>query len=1266
MGDTPATSTSALAPYVPRLIRNWSLHPGERTRAVESTLVSVDISGFTALSELLAARGREGAEELVMTISTVFSELIEVAERHGGDVLKFRGDALLLLFVGDRHPARACGAASDMQRTIERVGGAVSSVGPFTLRMSAGVHSGTCHLFVTESPHRELIVGGPVATRVFELEDLASATEIVVSAETAAEVDRSWLVDKREDAWLLRLLEPGASPIPPPPDVEGSDLKSYIPIPLRTHLAVASGEAEHRHVTVAFLKVPGTDALLAAEGEGALLERLDRVAAEVARACSRYGITWLESDIDVGAVKLYLTGGAPATTGDDEEGMLRALRDIIAACPEFELRAGVNRGSVFTGDIGAPARRTYAVMGDPVNLAARLTARAPGGSIMATADVLDRAGTIYHTETKALLLKGKEQAVIAHIVGDPIGPRPKDPPDLTPIVGRNAELALLSAAIDGARMRQLQLVELSGEPGLGKSRLVQELRTLALGFQQLEIEGEHYGVSEPYGALRGTLRQLGGITGDRSRDDAGAQLAPFVAGMMPDLAPWLPLLAIPFDASVASTPESDALDPAAARDKLYETVATFLERILMMPTLLVVENGHWLDDASRFLLIHLAAKTAMRPWLICVTTRPGAATVITPGGPGSRVDLEPLGAEASEELASAVADRFALSVGAVATLTERAGGNPLFVRELVFAAQHGEALASLPETVESLLTARIDTLEPADRMLLRYASVVGPRFPLDLLGEILHDEIPDAGHPERWAYLGEFVVPAENEEFSFRHDLVRATAYAGLSFRRRRDIHSRVGLALEQRLGARADEEAALLSLHFHEAGQFERSWRYAVLAGNRAAAGYANVVASELYGRALEAAGHLERIPEDELATVEEALGDVYDRFGGFEPGLEAYQRALELADDPIGRARLLRKIGSAYEQLGRYDDSSEALAAGLHEIEPLDGAEEAVSTRAALEYALAGVSYRQTRYEDAIAHADRAIGLAESSGDLGAVARASYIAGTAYDDLGREGGRQYLERAIEIYEPRGDDRGLSAALNNLGIHHYTRGRWDESVALYRRSREADERAGDPLNAAVHANNEAEVLSDQGYLDLAEPLFREMVRICSAAAFPIGVALGTSNLGRVAARAGRFVEAHAHYDEATATFEEIEARRYVTETRARVAECLVFEGRYAEAIAEASTLREAAQASPFGGLEALILRQLGLALCQARKPGEARPHFVEALRIARDLQAEFEVALTLRAMADVRFDDTGEFRAASEAILARLGIVSVPAVPLP
>ena len=196
---------------------------------------------------------------------------------------------------------------------------------------------------------------------------------------------------------------------------------------------------------------------------------------------------------------------------------------------------------------------------------------------------------------------------------------------------------------------------------------------------------------------------------------------------MPDLAPWLPLIAVPFDAEVAATPEADALDPGASLDRLHLTLETVLERILMMPTLLVVEDMHWLDDASTFLLRHLVSKPAMRPWLICVTTRPGGPPLVAGTTPGTRHELESLATADATALIQAVASEWGLSDALIAGLAERAGGNPLFVRELAFAAQASGGLTELPESVESLLTARIDTLDPADRMLLRYAAVVGPR-----------------------------------------------------------------------------------------------------------------------------------------------------------------------------------------------------------------------------------------------------------------------------------------------------------------------------------------------------------------------------------------------------------------------------------------------------------------------------------------------------------------------------------------------------------
>jgi tetratricopeptide (TPR) repeat protein len=683
-----------------------------------------------------------------------------------------------------------------------------------------------------------------------------------------------------------------------------------------------------------------------------------------------------------------------------------------------------------------------------------------------------------------------------------------------------------------------------------------------------------------------------------------------------------------------------------------------------MPTLVVVEDAHWLDDSSRGLLQEVAGSPMPRPWLVLVTSRPSGEPIVSPGVPGQRIELAPLHAGAAEQLALAAAEEHPLSADAMQALAERAGGNPLFLRELVAAARDGPA-GDLPESVETLLTTRIDTLAPADRMLLRYAAVVGPSFGLELVGEILADELPGGEDPARWQALSEFVLPAGDDELSFRHDLVRQTAYAGLSFRRRREIHGRVGVAMERRAGERAEEEAAILSLHFLEAGDGERAWRYAVAAADRAAAGFANVVAAELYGRAL-AAHELRPVDAAERARVLEALGDVRERFGAYEPAREAYEQAREAHEAPLDHARLLARIAHCLDRQGRYDQALEAFggARALVSVASESGAE--LETLAEIEIGLASVSYRRAIYADAIGHAMAAADLAERASLPATLAHALLVSGVANTDLGRPEAVPLFEHSIAISEEHGLHRLRGSALNNLGIHHYTEGRWDDAVACYRASREAKLRAGDPLGAAVQENNVAEVLSDQGRLEEAEPLFRNMVRVCRAARFPIGASLGTSNLGRLAARDGRFAEAHELFDDSAAGFAAIDAGRYVNETHARRAECLVLEGRFAEALEVASALVEAARETPFGGLEALVERTIGLALHQARRPEEGRPHLLESLRIARDLEAVYERALTLRALADTKAPDAEAHRAESEALLARLGVVALAKVPLP
>jgi len=1230
-------------PYVSRLAAEWDANaPGERAREIDASLLGLDISGFTALSERLQEKGKLGAEELITLISRCYSGLIDIAARYGGDVLKFRGDALLMVFEGGGHEARAACAALAMQRLIAEGGAAgESSVGPVELSMCAGVVSGPCHFFLVGRHHRELLVCGPSASLTLELEDAAERGEVLASARTAEALE-GFVAGERDGAYLLRADagDPELPPLPDEHDPATDALAELVPPPLRVLIEQNAVEAEHRRVTAAFVKYSGTDELVARldEATAALSDLADAVSAET----EERRVTWLESDIDANGGKLYLVAGAPASEGDEEDRMLRTLRAVVDAHVGPPISVGVNRGPVLAGPIGSERRNTYAVMGDTVNLAARLCARAEKGEILATGDVLQRSRTRFETTSRQFLMKGKAKPVTGYSVGPVAAEGVEQASALLPLVGREAEVGALQEALNAARMRQSRAIELVGEPGVGKTRLVEELVTSAVGFQVLRTRCEPYAASTPFAPLRTLLRPLVGILPEDPPEAAGAKLAAFATGVMPDLAVWLPLLALPFDAEVPSTPEVDEIDPAFRRDRLHEVLDQFLMRLLLMPTALVVEDTHWLDDASQLVLAKLA-QPGPRPWLVVATRRPSG----TPLGEAATVlELEPLTVDDARALALAAAGDTPLSEAELAALTERAAGNALFIRELAVAPTGDGAL---PETVESLLTNRIDTLHPADRLLLRHASVIGPSFDLDLLTETLTDESAD---PEQWERLADFVDWEGTSQLRFRHDLVRAAAYDGLSFAKRREIHTRVGEALERRL-ADGTSQAGVLSLHFLEAAEWEKAWRYAVLAGDDARSKHANVDAATFYERALIAAVSLEP-PREDVARVCEALGDVRELVAMFDEADGAYVQALEHGSSA---ARVLRKRGVVAERQGRYPDALALYDAGAAEAD----AQESV----ALQLGRAIVLYRQGEIDASSRTAEEAATAAMALDDREGLANAYWIRALAEGDRGGPAG-EFLGLALPIFEELGLLQMQVKVLQNTAVRAFYDSEWEKAVEYYERTEAMARRAGDVLGMGIAALNRGELRLHQGHRDEAHERLEVALRTFRAARYPIGEALALVYLGHLAAEQGRFEDAATLLDTALEELAAVGSKSLLIEADSRRAQAYVLEGRHEEAAALAQDCLEREQETgEAGGRTALLERLLAVAAVQARRREDAPAHFAESLRLGREFGAHYEVGRTLQAKALTGFASDEELEEA-EAIMARLGVVSLPDVPLP
>src|SRR6516164_8649023 len=232
------------ASYLPRLSAEWELDaPGALWREIDASCCFVDISGFTALSERLARRGRVGAEELTEVLNHVFSRMLGSAYSKGGALLKFGGDALLLAFTGDDHATMAAESAVAMRAALREARTLPTSVGRVNLRMSVGVHTGVFHLFRVGGSHRELLITGPAATATTRMEQSAGASQIVVSGATAARLPPNAVGATKGEGRLLRwrnVTEGGPGPVPARP-VPGQDVESSVPVALRIRLAHGAG-----------------------------------------------------------------------------------------------------------------------------------------------------------------------------------------------------------------------------------------------------------------------------------------------------------------------------------------------------------------------------------------------------------------------------------------------------------------------------------------------------------------------------------------------------------------------------------------------------------------------------------------------------------------------------------------------------------------------------------------------------------------------------------------------------------------------------------------------------------------------------------------------------------------------------------------------------------------------------------------------------------------------------------------------------------------
>lgn len=1204
----PSGPSAGLAPYVSRTAVDWpDGRPGHQR--LEGSLVSADLSGFTALTEGLADLGREGAEELTALINQRFAQMIDQVDRRGGDVIAFGGDALLCLFRDDGHGPRSVAAALEMRAAMDEPV-VLSGGGTVELGISVGIHVGEHDLLLVDAgKHLALFAVGPGATATVEAEAAAGRNEILVSGSSDLRGLDDVEGEPRGAHFLVRGLRTWpARTEPSAPSWDDDRLAAYLPPSQIERLEGGAGQdGEHRVASMLFVQFSGTDDLLAREGPAACHAAVERIAEAVAEVADLEGVHWLGADVYPDGGKFLLSAGVPRGSDDDETAALLAAHALSTRSLPLPLRIGVNRGAVFAGDLGGRSRRAYTVMGDDVNLAARLMSRAEPGQVVAHASVLARATHVFeHERLEAFLVKGKTAAIEASILGAPTGERRQPRRRAPAFVGRGEQVATLRASIALVQRGVGNVVTVTGEPGSGKTRLLDRMVAGIEGeFALLRGRGDPHRSSVPYRLVRDPLRTAVGILPTASPVDGGSHLLRVLERQRPDLLPMAPLLSAALDVSVPETVESRRVQLEFAGGLIHDLVLDLLRTVLVGPTVWVLDDVEHADAASTQLIDHLLRATDQLPWLFVLGG--GAAVTVR----GEHLELEPLDDEAARSLVRDAA-RVPLTVQQVEHVVARANGNPFYAVELTDAIASG---IDVPDTLEATILARVDRLSTEDRRWLGDAAVLGQSFPMSLLAKVRDRLEPTVRTPE-WAHLNDF-LSIRGDEGAFRQAMFHRVVYENVSFRRRRAVHGAAGALLEQ---ARAP--AHELSRHFSNARVADRAWKYSVIAAEHSLANYDIHDAVELYQRALGHSRDFAGLDPSEVGRVAETLGDVAELAGEFAAARSAYLRAREaFGRNLIAEARLQRRLGELDERVGKYVAALRRYGRILGRIEREAGSL-APALRAGLLVAYAGVRYRQGRYPEATALLEQAAIDARLAGDGRTLAHAYYLRDVCDTYQGVES--DWASRALPLFRAAGDLIYEAHTLNQLGVAAYFHGDWDAAVEHYRVAVDAYGEVGELRSQAITRGNLGEILSDQMVLDEAESLFVEAATTFEALGYRLGELVTRGNLARLRLRQGRIDEAADELGSVLAGFDALSSDYYVGVTRLRLAEVEAERG-HLEAAAEAA--REVLAMRSLDTPTRIASSRLVALAAHGAQGGDAGLDELRAL--IRDHEGEYEAELT-------------------------------------
>ncbi len=1277
---------SQLLPFVPpHLARKLIADPDWQERVdsdrFPAAALFADISGFSPLTEALADSGSEGPEELTRLLNSYFVPIINAIEAESGEVVKFSGDALMVLFPAELQPLpealrRALQAAETLQSLLADKGALETSVGEVRLEMKIGIGAGEVVAMQIGGllGRWEYVVAGDPVLQATEAESQAKPGEIVLSPVARAQVHPEPLQPRK--------LKTMATPMLEVLDSVEKTLRRFVPGAVLGWLETGGREwmGVLRPMTVLFIGLK--DHTFAVDGD---IDQFQDLIRNVQRALYRFEGSLNKVAVDdKGTVIMALFGAPPLAHEDDALRGVKAALEIQALSRRSgrPLAIGVTTGRVFAGPVGSEARYEYTVMGDTVNLACRLMEIAGEDRILCDPSTHRVVKTKIRMEAlEPVAVKGRSKPVPLY--------RPNDanltsrivsgsfrPPSM--MAGREREAELIDESLSALRQGNGALLLIEGGVGMGKSRMLKELE------MQAKVQGIHYFDGHGRGtedrvrlrAWRDVFEAFFELTSSEPKARharvyrAIDELAPGCLDRLPLLQEWLDLI-----------PEEGTQEIVLDQEQHEHSLINLLKTLVLAwsntrPLIIALDDAQWLDPQSWRLVDELQAAVAEggHPLLLAVSARP-MERASDPGRIRERMaeqdccgvaQLQPLG---REHLALMIADRLGVLPARVPQrltffIHDRSEGTPFVAEELLRAMQdqgmvevwrdeksnqnkcrvRGEfsnRKETLPGSVRGLILSRIDRLSADQQMTLKVASVFGRRFSRTALAEVLNAEYeyPETKVREHLDLFHDMeLVELEAEEpdmvYMFQHQITRDVAYDSMLFSQRRQLHMAAarwyesryaaGGGLDSRPVAGLEPDTSTLTPflgeladHYRAADEPERELPYVVLAGRRAALLYQNQQAERYFSRALEI------LPENDLEgrfallRDREAVHTLMASRTARREDLKAMQLVASELDSNAHKAEVAI-LQSIYQLSCGRPKSARNLAQSAIEFALACG-DKALESRA--RRWLADALQISGHHQEGRSEMEKALDLAEESGEHKLLADITAQLARFAEKRGEfQLCLEYCQQALKMVREEGNLGDEAMILRRAASAWLALGNLDRSQQTAEQAEDLQRQIGDRRQEGVTLDLQGRIAVDRGDYASGQALFERSLGLRQQIQDRIGQQRSLMLIGDACFHMGAYEKARICYEQALADATEMEMAYDQAEINARLVLLEHSEGDNEKAKQHGLEAAKTLSALNDPSLLARTLTALGHAFSELGEYDSAAAAYGNAIRIRQKL----------------------------------------------